>query len=613
VGVLQRQPFRRQVVIAASVLLVPLLVGIVFSARRTRAERQEEVEEAAIAVAVTAAASLDESLRGLDALASGVVRHPAVIALDREQCAELFKSLLREQPLLTNIALVDREGFVRGTVLAMEPRVERPWLSALWKTGTAQFSGFQVGSVTKKPTVVLAYPVFDPDRNVVGAFGLTIDLTRLQAVFSKIPLPPGTVVEVFDRANRLMVRTLEPERYVGQMMAPLDWDGLPRATRRVDIDGVERFSADATAARVPWAVSVGVPLSIVPARLAPLWQRNITIAIAALLGSVVMLLWISRIVSRHLDSLRQAVQRIADGDLSPPVVSPVPNLELSQLQDAFTGMAANLRSTRSALDRQMEQERRMNETLQLLQRRVVRQERLAAVGSLAAGIAHEINNPLQTILGAAELLERTAADDPAVRQHIAAIKAQGTRANEIIRSLSHFAAQDPPPLSPVQLRDVVEEALRAPDSQSPPPNITIAVDISSTRTVNANFDELVQVATNFLRNAIQAIGASEHRRGSITVRVRDAGRRVRLEVEDDGPGVRVEDESKLFQPFFTTKPVGSGTGMGLSVSYGIVHSLGGVIGHERAASGGALFFFELPSIDADLNSDDAQAVLQRPA
>jgi two-component system sensor histidine kinase HupT/HoxJ len=107
--------------------------------------------------------------------------------------------------------------------------------------------------------------------------------------------------------------------------------------------------------------------------------------------------------------------------------------------------------------------------------------------------------------------------------------------------------------------------------------------------------ELQQVALNFVVNAEQAILLSGRLPGRITMRTYDTDGFVCFEVEDTGPGVPPDDEAKLFQPFFTTKPVGTGTGLGLSVSYGIIDSLGGRIGHRRAAAGGAIFYFELPA------------------
>jgi len=107
--------------------------------------------------------------------------------------------------------------------------------------------------------------------------------------------------------------------------------------------------------------------------------------------------------------------------------------------------------------------------------------------------------------------------------------------------------------------------------------------------------ELQQVALNFVGNAEQAIVKSGRLPGCVTIRTRDEGDRVILEVEDTGPGVPREHEAKLFQPFFTTKPVGEGTGLGLSVSYGIIDSLGGQIGYRTAPARGAIFYFDLPA------------------
>ena len=136
----------------------------------------------------------------------------------------------------------------------------------------------------------------------------------------------------------------------------------------------------------------------------------------------------------------------------------------------------------------------------------------------------------------------------------------------------------------------------------------------TTRKVYANFTEIEQVTLNFVINAQQSIEAAAQRNGRILIRVFDAGKKVRLEVQDDGPGVAPTDEPKLFQPFFTTKPVGKGTGLGLSVSYGIIESYGGGIGYLGNEWGGATFYFELPAVDPailDRHSDDQSPLLHR--
>jgi len=236
----------------------------------------------------------------------------------------------------------------------------------------------------------------------------------------------------------------------------------------------------------------------------------------------------------------------------------------------------------------------MRETLQSLQRQVVRQERLAAVGILVSGVAHELNNPLQAILGTAELLERHRGLSPEALDEVAFVKTQSGRAREIIRNLSRFSSQQSGPPALVDLRDVINEVVQLRRRDLDNSSIALDIEISTLRKVYANFTEVEQVTLNFVINAQQSIEAAGRARGRILIRVFDAGKRVRLEVQDDGPGVAPEDEPKLFQPFFTTKPVGKGTGLGLSVSYGIIESYGGSIGHCANEWGGATFFFELP-------------------
>jgi two-component system NtrC family sensor kinase len=256
----------------------------------------------------------------------------------------------------------------------------------------------------------------------------------------------------------------------------------------------------------------------------------------------------------------------------------------------------------------------MREMLQSLQRQVVRQERLTAVGLLVSGVAHELNNPLQAILGTVELLERHPGLPPDALAEISFVKTQSGRAREIIRNLSRFSSQQPGPEMLVDIRDVIAEVVQLRKADLEQARIALDVELFSVRKVNANFTELEQVTLNFVINAQQAIEAGQRTPGRIVIRLTDSGRKVRLEVADNGPGVKPDDEPKLFQPFFTTKPVGKGTGLGLSVSYGIIDSYGGAIGYVRNEWGGATFFFELTAADSPApeprTTNDRAAVLR---
>jgi C4-dicarboxylate-specific signal transduction histidine kinase len=448
----------------------------------------------------------------------------------------------------------------------------------------------------------------------------------LQAVFSSISLPDQSVITLTDSASRVLVRSRDAERFIGTSISttPAQPRDVARSATQVGPDGIERFYGNAVIDRGPWLLSVGIPSSVVASSVAGLRRRNLIIATIGIVGALAAALWFSAILGRGLNRLRAGVQRIADGDLSPPARNPVPNLELRQLQDAFITMAANLRETRAALDRQVEQERKMREALQSLQRQVVRQERLAAVGVLVSGVAHELNNPLQAILGTAELLERQEDLSSSARDEIAFVKTQSGRAREIIRNLSRFSSQQSGPPSFIDLRDVITEVIQLRRRDLDTSSIALDVEITSGRTVYANFTEIEQVALNFVINAQQAIESSGRPNGRILIRLWDSGRRVRLEVLDNGAGVSADDEPKLFQPFFTTKPVGKGTGLGLSVSYGIIDSYGGSIGYHENQWGGATFFFELPGTDMPAtpaqggspadpqDTHDGEALLHRP-
>jgi len=332
-------------------------------------------------------------------------------------------------------------------------------------------------------------------------------------------------------------------------------------------------------------------------RLTPLWQRNLLVICALLIGVIGIALWISWRTAFDLRRLQVAAGRIASGDLSPPEERGVPNLEMAELQSSFVTMAAKLRDARDTLDRQFAQERRMLEAVQTLQRQVVRQERLAAVGLLVSGIAHELNNPLQAILGTIEVIERTPDMPAEASEDITLIKAQSNRARDIIRNLSRFSRQKPGPPILVDVRDVISSVVQLRKRELDSAGISLDIETATVRLVMASFAELEQVLLNFVLNAQQAVEGADRKDGRILIRLADAdaARKIRLEVWDNGPGVPKEDEQKLFQPFFTTKPVGSGTGLGLSVSYGIVDAYGGATGYYRNEWGGATFFVELLS------------------
>ena len=422
-----------------------------------------------------------------------------------------------------------------------------------------------------------------------------LDLKSLQTVIQEIPLPAGSVVTVTDDRSTVLARSADPDQYVGLRTTekPIPVQQVPTFAQLVGVDGVERVFANDVYQAGPWLVSVGIPTAVAYERVAPIYQRNLAIAVGVIAFTLLLQVVLLRSYTRAFDRAIHVAGRVAAGDLSPPAPIKMPSREMEQIQRSVIEMVNKMRAAREAIAAQVDEERRMREELQSLQRQVIRQERLAAIGVLVSGIAHELNNPLQAVLGFAELLQMRKDLPHGAAQELALIQKESTRASAIIRNLSRFSRQTTAEPSAIRLRDVVASVVELRQRKLEQDNIELDVVESGDPIVHAVFAELQQVVLNFTINAEQAVmRLPQPRLISITTAERDG--RACLEVQDSGPGVPPEDEPKLFQPFFTTKTVGEGTGLGLSVSYGIIQSHGGRIGYRPAPGGGAVFFFDLP-------------------
>ena len=222
-------------------------------------------------------------------------------------------------------------------------------------------------------------------------------------------------------------------------------------------------------------------------------------------------------------------------------------------------------------------------------------EKMAALGQTISGVAHELNNPLATILSWAERLSEKSLDDE-IRRGVDIILGEADRAARIVRNLLTFARKRPSTRTMIDINQVVDEtlALRAHEQQLI--NIEVATSLaSSLPQIFADAHQIQQVLLNLVMNAEQAMRVA-HGRGALVVRTwHDTEQDVlALEVSDDGPGVPVDVQSRIFDPFFTTKGVGKGTGLGLTVAYAIVQEHGGEIRVDSVRDRGASFVVKLP-------------------
>jgi signal transduction histidine kinase len=273
---------------------------------------------------------------------------------------------------------------------------------------------------------------------------------------------------------------------------------------------------------------------------------------------------IYRSVARPVARLGEGAARLAAGDLEARIEVDSPD-EFGVLARQFNAMASSIKDH---------------------QERLVQSEKLAGIGRLAAGVAHEINNPLAVILGYANLLQRKA--DGQLADDLRIIVDESLRAKEIVEGLLDLSRPLAAAPEPVDLKPLCDEALARLTASGQLGGAT--VEVSGSARVIGHPQKLRQVVLNLVKNGVEASGPG----GRVRVELAQAaGGGAELQVSDSGPGLPAEAAHRLFEPFFTTKP--SGTGLGLAVSLGIVQAHGGTLEAESPASGGARFVIRLPA------------------
>ena len=272
------------------------------------------------------------------------------------------------------------------------------------------------------------------------------------------------------------------------------------------------------------------------------------------------------------------------------------------------------------LKRAYHEMRAAHEALKRTQQQLLHSEKMASLGQLVAGVAHELNNPISFVLGNVHALSKYS---ERLRTYLAAMHAhepeavlddmrrklriehlladlpsliEGTlegaqRTADIVHGLKRFSAMDSEERKPVNLVEVIERAIHWVQKGRSAP-VEVQWQAGETCTVMGSAGQLQQVMMNLLQNGFDAVGQREAPR--IVVSLERAGGTVRVTLRDNGPGIPPEHLLRIFDPFFTTKPVGKGTGLGLSISYGIVEQHGGRLSARNAEGGGAEFVLELP-------------------
>jgi two-component system, NtrC family, sensor kinase len=314
--------------------------------------------------------------------------------------------------------------------------------------------------------------------------------------------------------------------------------------------------------------------------------------VAALAGVAVIALGAAllfRAVARPVERLLAAAERLG-ADAGLPLLGPPGDREppgLGRAAVAFERLAGALGDERARLAAKVEELERANAELARARESLLVSERLATVGRLASGIAHEVGNPLGAIAGYVELARsRVAAGAPAaeVDDFLARMGAETARIDGIVRDLLAFARPAPPALAPTSVAAAVDGALRLARVQSRFRSVEVELAIPpELPAVVADERRLGQVFLNLLLNAGDAMDGQ----GAVRIAAERAGDAVEVTVGDRGPGIAPEDRGRVFDPFFTTKEPGRGTGLGLAICHAILASFGGAIAVGDRPGGGA--------------------------
>lgn len=397
-------------------------------------------------------------------------------------------------------------------------------------------------------------------------------------------------VILIDAQGRLVIETVDAETDSRWAAATLQgFDNLEESASgviNITDEGIEYFAGAAKIAVGGLHVVTRISVSAAYLTARQLLSDLVIVGLIIIFIAAVSGVAVSRKFTAPLEALSVAVRKVAKGnfDVSVDIKS---RDEIGQLSNSFNDMTNEL----------MARER----SLKSAQLALVQSEKMAAVGTLSAGLAHEVKNPLSAVLGYAQLSKRKLDQPDVIRKHLDTIESETRRCNEIIGNLMQFSRQEKGEFTDVAINEVVEKSVAIVDHQLGLNNVRVNVELASEiPEIIGNPNQLQQVLMNLAINAQQAMAPDGGTMGIATYCDDD---NVCISVSDTGPGISEELAEKIFEPFYTTKAAGEGTGLGLSVTYGIIKDHNGDIRVERTENGGARFIIELPMhVSRDLDA-----------
>lgn len=311
-----------------------------------------------------------------------------------------------------------------------------------------------------------------------------------------------------------------------------------------------------------------------------------------------LLIWVLiRRITRPLRELRTSVEAVGRGDFSQRI-EVHSNDEYGELATVFNQMMENLNASQAEIQRTLQR-------LKSTQDQLVQTEKLSAIGKFVAGVAHELNNPLTGVIGFSEMLQDTGINEHQ-QNYLNRIIDSAERCHKIVQSLLSFSRRRRPERRSVDINQLINATIEIFKYELPVSNIEVTFDFASNLPALLIDPHQIQlVFLNILNNARHAI-ESQQSSGAIHITTELIEGHVRISFRDNGPGISPENISQIFDPFFTTKSVGEGTGLGLSLSYGVIHEHDGTITAKNNDVKGVTFIIELPVVSIKAEHEAAK-------
>jgi signal transduction histidine kinase len=457
-----------------------------------------------------------------------------------------------------------------------------------------------------------------PIRNDAGQMaGLLMVGTRLETLLGELKTQALCDITILDLNGKYVASTLVmPDEGMGPLEVETGslGEGATSVTREIELYGRGYQAVDAPMIirqQEMGILSVVLPSNYLVSTMAT--SRNVFSLIFSLgtVATIVVGYMLARSISSPILKLREISRAVATGDLDQSSGLDRTD-EIGELAQAFDTMTLRLRDRTAEAARlyaeTVERNKELadiNARLQSTQAQLIQSEKLASVGQLTAGIVHDVKNPLAVIKGLAEELQEEMESNPFVSGQLVTIRDSANRASTIVTDLLKFARQSTPEMQTRDMKETINSSLRLTEYLTRKAKVEVKVDMPE-EAVMMTYDaqQIEQVLINLINNATQAMPTG----GELRINVVQAEGVVAIAVQDTGTGIPKQIQGRIFDPFFTTKPEGEGTGLGLSVSFGIVSSHGGKIELDSEFGWGTTFTVLLPvepsSIQVLQNSEE---------